>query len=71
MILYNHFFWTTYNALSDFTYKQGLKNFKHCMYIWIVSLTLLGGQHVMGRQKVKGFKAVDVQFQGLFVARRG
>lgn len=36
-----------------------------------ISLTLLRGQHVVGRQKVKGFKAVNVQFQGLFITRGG
>lgn len=37
----------------------------------LISLTFLRGQHVVGRQKVKGFKAVHIQFQGLFVAGGG
>lgn len=36
-----------------------------------ICLTFLCGQHVVGRQKVKGFKAVHIQFQGLFVAGGG
>lgn len=34
-------------------------------------VTFLCCQHVVGCQKVKGFKAVHVEFQGLFVAGRG
>lgn len=37
----------------------------------LIRLTFLRGQHVVGRQKVKGFKAVHIQFQGLFVAGGG
>lgn len=33
--------------------------------------TFLCCQHVVGRQKVKGFEAVHIKFQGLFVAGRG
>lgn len=36
-----------------------------------ISRTFLCSQHVVGRQKVKGFKAVHIQFQGLFVAGGG
>lgn len=38
---------------------------------WLNCLTFLRSQHVVGRQKVKGFKAVHIQFQGLFVAGGG
>lgn len=33
--------------------------------------TFLCCQHVVGCQKVKGFEAVHIKFQGLFVAGRG
>lgn len=42
-----------------------------CTSLPQISLTFLCSQHVVGCQKVKGFKAVHIQFQGLFVAGGG